>query len=118
MTTYINTTTTSTVKDLLAAAVKAGYRFNNIKAMCPLCTIARYSALKLNKGRDVLYACPCGYRRKVVQDGNNSVIDKRGTTTAATTIAVMGNPPKVTKPKAVKSKAKEMINPKFQACDM
>jgi len=81
MTTYINNTTKSTPKEIIAAAKANGYTFNKVKGICPMsCGNGKYSALKLTKSKErtVIYACPCGYRSKIVEDGNISVIDKRG----------------------------------------
>jgi C4-type Zn-finger protein len=107
MTTYIDNAKVSTNKDILVAAAKAGYRFNNVRAACPTCNLkVRYSALKLCKGVETVYACACGYRRKDVQDGNKVVIDKRNVLVAKAKKAT-------TKPKkaSTRSKAKEMTNP-------
>ncbi len=105
MTTYINNTTKSTNKDIKIAAMKAGYYHHNRKVSCPMCTTARCSALRFDKKYEIIYACACGYRRKDVQDGNNSVIDKRNAPAPTAKKA-----PK-SKKAPTKSKAKEMVNP-------
>ena len=96
MTTYINNTTKATPKEIIAAAKANGYTFNKVKGICPMnCGNGKYSALKLNKSKakTVIFACPCGYRRKTVEDGNTSVIDKRG---SAPQTQSMGHAPATT----------------------
>jgi len=104
MTTYINTTTASTDKDIKAAAAALGFNHSNVKVACPMnCSKLRCAALKFNKGNVILVACSCGYRRKTIADGNTSVIDKRNA-------VVIPLPTAKAKAKRTnKSKAKEMV---------
>lgn len=99
MTTYITTVEKSTVKTIIASARDKGFNFNNVKAACPKeCGNGRFSALKLHKGTTTIFACPCGWRKKVVLDGNNAVVvAKRDVAPPAAT----------TKPKKTRAKAKK-----------
>ncbi len=97
MTTYITTVEKSTVKTIIASARDKGFNFNNVKAACPKeCGNGRFSALKLHKGTTTIFACPCGWRKKVVLDGNNAVAKRDVAPPAATT-----------KPKKTRAKAKK-----------
>jgi len=102
MTTYITTVEKSTVKTIIASARDKGFNFNNVKASCPkACDHGRFSALKLTKGTTTIFACPCGWRKKMVLDGSNAVVDKRD----------VAPPTATTKPKKTRVKAKKATTP-------